>query len=1598
MAQIRIYADTSKGCIFFDGSNVEPKFLGTVVASVHPVESDRIVIARTDKTERDGVTLRKLFRRLHKRRVLSQDGVKLIDSIADGGLGYTTAEVVDYINAEANKTGTTEQQVLFPKLDILDFVLDETNTSILMSNGDHYGVNAIRAIEGDDGLCKIIPANADTPILYSINFDCATVNGTAANSLTNCVNQLNALFTVSALGGLAAAPSYTLTGGEQGTWQTAEVIDPVGDGIYAYGDTNSAYHGPRLWTTETIDEPGEYWTFEVANTVDGGGPLFGFGLYSVTNGDLAEIEDSTLSNSGHHGYWYSSWLYNYSGYTAPWTTYGSNSGTSYGPGWSFGATGDQFRYSDAHRAFRANGTALIKVGITESGHVGVWYYDVEDSDYSGSYGARTNDWILMAKSSAPLPEGQYGLLVKMANDSARMMTQPTRYAVDPVAPTLYYRYIESPDGVFHYPLFSSIEEANHADTLAGGIGEHHSHVYADDPSNTTWYMPNTGQTMHGSTPPVDTSEITYTEIVTEADSLHTPSAFAGALQVTEGDSINYQTQPQDTAYTTLITGLPVGLAGTSDGRIVGTAPMVMADSQISVTVSRTNSFGTSVGTLTLTINNSAALSNLPGFTVLNGNTESPNKILRSDDAVVEYGTPLQQGQEMTWLHSDFTSIGILNASGEAVKATANDLFADASAWEVKWAAWSNSINASNYLAFGFDDNSHQVTGDNGGITWKMAYSSADGKIRVYRNGALVLTSVSALTGDKTIVFGTIGNYSVDITLPLLTIADTAFTGTTPPVGFVDPILSGVMDDPTTLGGDANNASVAQLTDGLPVGKRMIVTKAFIEANMLPLLDDSFDKNYVGVPKTTANWGSVDLHSDFDAVFRLEWQAGNQTKISQTVGDSADANHVTTNSATSSHYAFAIEWDGADLTIVADANESKLSSEPSVADGGSFDRAYTYAGYSDRTGTLPVVFATKTGGKMGLSTSGINVIDLPAASNDVLVSEVAENDARFDVGNGPVTADNITLNAGTTYRFMLNNASVESGDTLTFEKLDGTAYTTGVTTVGSHGDYLYFVQFAVPGDVPPIRPVWNGNDQAALVISGSTYEEPVTGVSKSGPTANFTQNLLRSGYANYGWLTVDEPLGAGERILLSTAFLADLADALPDNSSAYIGVKTASWDNDVALDTYYPNIVVVRADEDDIRITVTGSAYFYTSVAGITSSGIGAFLEITGSGNNVRGAFGTEDITAVAYGDWTGDKSQTGDQGYGVTTAEVAMMVFMLSGNTEGFDITDVDYTALSEVSVPAPAETLTTNWTKAIDFSGSSQRLQQVTNNSFYSPIQMANKSTTTSVANTGETSLDGDSRPWATAIVFSSDNNYSNQHIWNQGEGSGTSDDNIYLRVASNRQLYFGWGRSGALNECYLGTLANGAGNWYGIYIAHNGTRLSSSNATAANLADCFDIYGVNLTTGVVGSQMSTSGNWGTNGGRMDRGIGGALTVGGRGSNRSFHGKVASMVVTTLKRGVPMPDATQISMMIRDPEEWMQTYRVGNTFRQATGPSNSAFYLNSTMATTGVGMWLMGDGTSDAYAKIRNQSYAADQNSTPLNMISMASNDIVTVNIPGLS
>jgi hypothetical protein len=338
----------------------------------------------------------------------------------------------------------------------------------------------------------------------------------------------------------------------------------------------------------------------------------------------------------------------------------------------------------------------------------------------------------------------------------------------------------------------------------------------------------------------------------------------------------------------------------------------------------------------------------------------------------------------------------------------------------------------------------------------------------------------------------------------------------------------------------------------------------------------------------------------------------------------------------------------------------------------------------------------------------------------------------------------------------------------------------------------------------------------------------------------------------------------------------------------------------------------------------------------------------------------------------------------------------------------------------APVPTLDTPWTKALDFSGSSEHSKQVSSSMYSQPLQMNGLDNTVDLGTVsqGDTSNNTSSRPWATACVFKADRHNSNQVIWNQGEGSSNGDDNISLILGSNGDLSLQWGRQGTgVNKCRIAQNISSS-TWYGVSIAHNGVRLGGGNASASNLADCFDIRLMSSADAFVSisSNLSTSSNWINTGQRMDRTVAGEFTVGGRGSSTylTYYGKVASMVVTTLLQGgyssAQMPEGTmvgadQAKMMITDPIQWVDTYKV----RLGSGNPNGLFRKSAERFATNyftfggayqhTHVWLMGDGTNDSYANgVRNYINPSDQNYSKMQLNSMVSNDIETVNINGLT
>jgi len=98
------------------------------------------------------------------------------------------------------------------------------------------------------------------------------------------------------------------------------------------------------------------------------------------------------------------------------------------------------------------------------------------------------------------------------------------------------------------------------------------------------------------------------------------------------------------------------------------------------------------------------------------------------------------------------------------------------------------------------------------------------------------------------------------------------------------------------------------------------------------------------------------------------------------------------------------------------------------------------------------------------------------------------------------------------------------------------------------------------------------------------------------------------------------------------------------------------------------------------------------------------------------------------------------------------------------------------------------------------------------------------------------------------------------------------------------------------------------------------------------------------------------------------------------------------------MPTSAEIEKMVTDPVGWLTDYKVGNSYRPPDqSNSNSSFSLGAATPSYSTQVWLMGDGTNDAYSTIRNQVSTSDTTLTSLSMQNMVSNDIVNVSITGL-
>jgi len=609
-------------------------------------------------------------------------------------------------------------------------------------------------------------------------------------------------------------------------------------------------------------------------------------------------------------------------------------------------------------------------------------------------------------------------------------------------------------------------------------------------------------------------------------------------------------------------------------------------------------------------------------------------------------------------------------------------------------------------------------------------------------------------------------------------------------------------------------------------------------------------------------------------------------------------------------------------------------------------------------------------------------------------------------------------------FSNQTITVNEGDALNLQ-LHPTGNTGFVTSIGGIpawtlvNGYLQGTAPEVTGDtstnpsdtttVTVYRTNSYGTSQGTLtiIINNTTAPivTPITGVTHIGGTPLIESDTMDDG----SFIEIDESVGVGERFVINKEWLDYfvLPKITSGTGTKSVWVGFPSEPNNSNYSTITNNDFIIAYEfscSDSDRAANNWRLKTHIQGSQQVSVGIGSLT------NGLYDYVLINDNTTLSFGalvDSQGHNPSTTVYNYATLPWYWSLQATTTAGNkniviaTKGTDL-DLDLQYFAEYTEPT-APTNLTSWNKALDFSGSNQYAMQVSNWSSVNALSMGFSGTTVG-ANSTDTSKTSDqnySRPWAVATVFKADLNNSNQHIWNYGEGASSGQDNIALRLSASGNLYLHWGRSGSENELQI-TTGISSSRWYGVYIAHKGTRLSASNATAANLADCFDVRIMSDLDAFssVGFNQSGPSKWLNTGDRMDRSIGGHLTIGGRGSNRSFHGKVASMVVTTLKKNQTMPTDNEIKKMITDPVKWVQNFKVGNDFRRPSYSSNTSnFAKNTGSANESTQVWLMGDGSNDSYSNmIRNYVQPSDQNYTKLQLNSMVSNDIETVNINGLT
>ena len=274
-------------------------------------------------------------------------------------------------------------------------------------------------------------------------------------------------------------------------------------------------------------------------------------------------------------------------------------------------------------------------------------------------------------------------------------------------------------------------------------------------------------------------------------------------------------------------------------------------------------------------------------------------------------------------------------------------------------------------------------------------------------------------------------------------------------------------------------------------------------------------------------------------------------------------------------------------------------------------------------------------------------------------------------------------------------TAEAGSTVTVTDSDGDVI--GTATADSDGNYSVTLSSAQS----------NGSTLSVTATDASGNESEATttrvviGITYEGPSSNQTgTNITDNG--DYGWISIDETLEAGQRFVMDNAFFEDLLGEMPSAYEIRIGLKGDNWDNG-DQSTKTNSVVSGEVFKGDFQLRISGSPQSKTLQLFRTGTSYNTmlnntpalqnitcgFIEVTPDGNNIRFGFGRNgsysisqgDESTKTYDDWGGYKGETGDQGYGISSLDVVFLVTdVFNEQSADYDGANIDWTELTEVS------------------------------------------------------------------------------------------------------------------------------------------------------------------------------------------------------------------------------------------------------------------------------------------------------------------------------